>query len=235
MPKYQCPECFTVLKRDDTVEEGKKIKCPKCEVVFEAEAMTERGEKKPEPKKKKKAKAKAEPVKKAGDDEDEGGFYGVREEAEETAEEKDRRKVELGSLRDKFAKSNRGPAMATTVGPSNLLLLQGIVDCLAALALLVIALWPFVFSHDMPKGGRATEKIIMMVVAVFIFAVGCVVCYGASKLQDLGSYKWAMTGCVFGIISVLPTGAIGGVSGIMALKEETVKAGFEETLTTKDY
>jgi len=233
MPKYQCPECEAVLRRETPIAEGKKIKCPKCESVFAAVAIGEKKAPAEDAQKKAKAKPKAPPP----DDEDDevGGNYGLeKEEVDETAE-KAKKGVKYGSLRDKFEKSKRGPAMAETVQPSNLCLMQGIIDCIVAIVLMMYALWPFIFSEASPKGADAREKVMIMVGAVALFALGCGCCYGASKLQDLESYQWAMAGCIMAIISLVPVGAVGGFWGVHVLKKEEVKDGFEETLTARDY
>lgn len=232
MPKYQCPECEAILKRDTAVEEGKKIKCPKCEVIFKARALHETEEEKEREKKKAKSSA-ARTSSDDDDDEEEGGTYTVVEDTKgDDARAKD---VNYGSLRDKFAKSKRGPAMAETVRPSNLVLMQGFIDGLAGLGIVIVALWPFIFSEEAPKGTAARNKILFMLLGVFVFAIACVICYGASKLQDLESYTWAMIGCILAIISVAPTGAAGGIWGIVLLKNDEIKDAFEETQTMRDY
>jgi phage FluMu protein Com len=232
MPKYQCPECEAVLRRDTPLAAGKKIKCPKCETVFLPES-DEEAPPPPTPKKKPKPAAKAPP---SDDDDDQvGGTYGVETEKADPAADKAKKAVKYGSLRDKFEKSKRGPAMAETVRPSNLILMQGIINCLAAITLMIYALWPFIFSESSPQGAAAREKVLIMVGAVVLFALGCMVSYGASKLQDLESYNWAMAGSIMAIISLAPTGAIGGLWAIQVLKKEEVIDGFEETLTARDY
>ena len=78
MPKYRCPECESVLRREQPVPAGKKIKCPKCETVFAAKPLRDEGEE-PAPKK---ARPKSDGAKKpvaqptqaqiADDDDDDG-------------------------------------------------------------------------------------------------------------------------------------------------------------------
>jgi len=242
MPKYPCPACDAVLKREMPVPSGKKIRCPKCDFAFTAvnDEDDEPVKKKAKPAPKKEADAPKKKVKaapKPSDDEDDeevGGTYGLNT-TEEEAEAKDPKKkkkkdVEYGSLRDKYEKSKRGPAMAKTVKPSNLILLQGVINCITSLVTFVIGLWPFIFSAATPRGGEATNQILIMVGGVLGFGVGCLICYGASKMQDLESHQWAMVGSILAIISVLPTGLIGGLMGIKVLKEEDVIEGFEETI-----
>jgi sugar phosphate permease len=52
---------------------------------------------------------------------------------------------------------------------------------------------------------------------------GCLVCIGASKMQNLDSYTWAMVGAVLGILPVLV-----GIFAIAMLRNPKVIAGFEE-------
>jgi len=246
MPKYPCPACDAVLKREAPVPTGKKIRCPKCDFTFTAvnDEDDEPVKKKPTPAPKKEAdapKKKVKAPKPSGDEDDEevGGTYGLNttEEDAEAKEPKKKKKkeVEYGSLRDKYEKSKRGPAMAKTVKPSNLILLQGIIDCIVSLVTFVVGLWPFIFSAAMPRGGEATNQILIMLGGILGFGVGCLVCYGASKLQDLESYQWAMVGSILAIISILPTGLIGGLMSIKVLKDEEVLDGFEETVDARDY
>jgi len=51
MPRYQCPECEAVLKRELAVPAGKKLKCPKCSFVFLPKELPDAAAK-PEPAKK---------------------------------------------------------------------------------------------------------------------------------------------------------------------------------------
>ena len=212
MPKYQCPECEAVLKRDMPVAEGKKIKCPKCEVIFKPVAMREAAE--PEAERKK-----AKPVKKAApapvDDDDEiGGSYGVAEEKEDDDKEKKKKALNYGSLRDKYAKSKRGPAMAKLINLSNGLLFIGIVLFLASLAGVIVGLWPFVFSENMPRGAAARGKIFQIVGSVLgLVYAGCI-CFGGSKMHDLESYGWAMAGSIMTAVSGVGTGIAGLVIGL---------------------
>ena len=34
MHSYTCPKCKTILKRQEPVPPGKKMKCPKCQKIF---------------------------------------------------------------------------------------------------------------------------------------------------------------------------------------------------------
>lgn len=229
MPKYQCPECEAVLKRDTPIAEGKKIKCPKCEVIFKAEAMHDPSEdgKKPKAAEKKVAVP-------ADDDDAIGGSYGLVEEKAVTDEEAKRKHVDLGSLRDKYPKSKRGPAMAKTVTPSNLLLLAGALAGIWAILYLGWGLWPFIFSDSPPRGRQATQRVIHIVAAVIQFVVAALTCHGGSKMHGLESYNWSMASCILAILfCVPPIGLAAGIFGIVTLRDEEVLAGYEETATKR--
>ena len=211
MPKYQCPECETTLKRENPVPEGKKIKCPKCEVVFlpepvrEAKAQTQPAAKK------------AKAAKPAPDEDEEGGSYGMASDPKESeSDEKARKKkkdVNYGSLRDKFEKSKRGPAMAKLVKLTNGMLFIGVITVIGGIVGMVFGLWPFVFSENMPKGSAARNQIFTTLGALAVGIYGGCMCYGASKMHELESYGWSMVGSVltsiFGVISVLAGLGIG--------------------------
>jgi hypothetical protein len=54
-----------------------------------------------------------------------------------------------------------------------------------------------------------------------------IICIGAVKMQNLESYKWAMTACIMSIINANLLGLIGGIMGLTRLKKPEVKAAFE--------
>jgi hypothetical protein len=197
MPKYQCPECEAVLKRETPVPAGKKIKCPKCEVVFAPEALRDVAATPENVKKKAKAAKKSAPT---DDDEEEGGAYELNKGGDETPAEKKKKKVNYGSLRDKFAKSKRGPAMARVVSLSNKTLLLGIIYAILCLIGIMSGLWPFIFSDKPPTGGAAGAKIWQVVSSVVMLIYVFCVCVGGSKMHTLESYAWAMTGAVMMLI-----------------------------------
>jgi len=215
MPKYQCPECEAVLRREEPVAEGKKIRCPKCETLFIAEPVRDRDE--PKPKKKKPApapepeKKKKPPAKKpAGDDDDEeGGTYGVAADVEDAGNKKNR-DVEYGSLRDKYEKSTRGPAMALVVGPSNGMLAVGILVGFGSMLGVMALLWPYIFSEDPPTGRDSRNQVLKIVGCVLGMVYGACTCYAASKLHELLSFGWSIAGTVL-------TGIVGATFAILGL------------------
>jgi DNA-directed RNA polymerase subunit M/transcription elongation factor TFIIS len=224
MYKYQCPECEAVMKRALRVEEGKKIRCPKCETIFKAVPLSDSNADS------KKARV---PDKKATvptDDEEEGGSYGVVEEQVDTVVEARKKEVTFGSLRDKYPKSKRGPAMAKTVTPSNCILFCGALTGIAAIIYICWGLWPFIFSEQAPTGRAATIRISLVVSGVLLFVIAALICHGGSKLHTLESYNWAMAGSILCILfGVGPFGLAAGIYGIVTLRDEEVLAGFEET------
>jgi uncharacterized Zn finger protein (UPF0148 family) len=226
MPRYQCPECDAVLKREQPIPAGKKIKCPKCEFIFAAKSLEEsESEKKPsKPKAEKKpAPVAAEKKSSDGDDDDDSPYVVTTDE-----EKDDKPELYFGSLRDKYAKSKRGPAMAMTTTPSNVLIGEGLLTCIGGIAFLVISIFPLVFSKEPLTEKVIREQVVKIIIAIVIFLWGAMVCYGASKLQNLDSYRWAMVGACMGIVPLL-----GGILAIVVMRKEEVIEGFEETAELK--
>lgn len=254
MAKYQCPECEAILKRDGDLT-GKKLRCPKCETVFKAKPMREEGDA---------AKKPVAAKKKAVDDDDDeasGGTYGViKEEVEEPKEEKGKGKkkkekeVHYGTLRDKFEKSKRGPAMSRLVKPSNWLMMEGILVCLCSLIMFMWSLWPFIFSEDSLGRDRVKEQVLFALLAVVGFVLGGFMCFAASSMHELKYYQMVWAGCivgaipplaglimtiVFGLVKgemwgypfILLTGfVVGIISAFQAMASDEVKDGFQETI-----
>ena len=188
MPKYICPECQTVIRREEPVPEGKKLRCPECDSVFKPKATApakERAQQKQAAPQKPAApaKTKASPP---PEEEEEGGTYGFVHEDEIKKGKKDA-PVKFEDLRKKFPKSKIGPALALTVRPSNWMLFIGAVMVIAGIATLVYGFWPLVYSNNPPTGSRVTQRIIMMVSGVFTSCLFAFVCYCASCMHDLVS------------------------------------------------
>jgi hypothetical protein len=87
------------------------------------------------------------------DEEEEGGSYTVVSEAADPDSEEKKKEINYGSLRDKFPKSKRGPAIAKVVKPSSYILFAAALSALCAVVYLCWGLWPFIFS-DSPRGQR---------------------------------------------------------------------------------
>jgi phage FluMu protein Com len=215
MPRYQCPECEAVLKRETPVPAGKKIKCPKCEVVFAPEAIREAGAAPDAVKKKAKAVKKSAP---ADDEEEEGGAYELNKGGEETSEEKKKKKVNYGSLRDKFKKSKRGPAMARVVKLTNAQMLFGIIHAVLYLVGVMGCLWPFIFSDKPPSGGAGQWIAGASGCAALLIYTFCL-CIGSSKMHTLESYSWAMAGAVLTLVLGMIWIVVCIIATLKAIKE----------------
>ena len=232
MPRYLCPECRTILKKDKPVASGKKIKCPKCAKVFAAVDLDVGLNPPAKPKAAEaddgmdsfKLAPMAEAPKKSikeqkvlDDEEHEGGGVYLTKAEEESKPNED---INYGSLRDKFKKSKKGPAMAKTIRPSNWLTFWGFFTALLGVVGIVIAIWPYVYSEKTLSKNEQTSQILIGAGGFMNVLVGAIVCWGSSKLQNLESYPLAWLGCVLG----LPV----GLWGIIVLSDPIVKAGFQE-------
>lgn len=236
---YTCPECGATLKPANPIPAGKKIKCPKCATIFAPAAKAVAA---------KAAKPAAKPAakKKVDDEWGDNNPYAVKEEAAEEKEEMD-----FINIRDRFAKSARGPAQKEVVRPANTMLAISIKNCLIGIGVFLYGLWPFVFVTDIGDGKNANslsniarsglgedkydkpftqqDKILhywIMGGAVFWFIWNGLIVMAAYKMHTLESYAWAMTGAIMGLIAGL--GLIVSIWCLVVLSRETVKAGFAE-------
>ncbi|MBV9946553.1 MAG: hypothetical protein JOZ69_06875 [Myxococcales bacterium] len=230
---YKCtnPECGVTLKTPNRVAVGKSVKCPKCNRMF----VPEPGEKAPadgplkladEPKKPEPAPATGH---KKHDDDDEDADsvkkgYGVIAETEAEKEAAEKNKPKFTEVQEKFKKSARGPAMGLLVMPSNLLTLAGLLTSVGGISTFVYGMWPLVFNDAPPGEEELDEAIVYMMMGICTLFWGAMVCFGASQMQELASYPWAMVGSVMGVAPFLV-----GIYGIVMLQNPKVKAGFEET------
>ncbi len=246
---YTCPnpDCGATLKTATRVQAGKSVKCPKCGNPFvpeKEEAVPAAGTfkladedpparkasagKKPEPKKEPAAPAAA--VKKPFAEEDEESDesirkgYGVVVETEAEKKEAEKNKPDFGEVQDKFKKSARGPAQSLLVMPSNLLTGAGLLTIAGGIMLFVMGMWPLVFNDAPPGEEELDEAIIYMLMGAVTFVWGGFVCWGASQMQELGSYPLAMVGAIMGIVPLLV-----GIFGVIMLQNPKVKAGFAES------
>ncbi len=240
---YTCPnsDCGVTLKTPDRVPAGKRVKCPKCNRHFTPEPEEE------SPPSSKKTDAAAGLFKFADDpkkpdtsppppppppiadddDEDEESVrrgYGVVKDTEEELAEARKNKPKFGAVQDKHKKSARGPAIALLVMPSNLLTFEGLVTAAGGIVLFVIGMWPLVFNDAPPGDEEVEEAIVAMLLGLMTFGWGAFICFGASQMQELRSYMWAMAGSVMGVLPLLV-----GIYGIVMLQNPKVKAGFEES------
>lgn len=213
-PKDAGPETF---KLADEIATAKKRSAGSAKSSSPAKPGAKPESPKPEPTPKKKP---------ADEDDDEESIkkgYGVIKETEAEIEEANKNKPKFTEVQDKFKKSARGPAQALLVMPSNLLTAEGLITVAAGIFIFIVGMWPLVFN-DAPPGDEETEEAFeQMAVGLFAFAWGALVCYGASHMQELGSYTWAMIGSVLGLLPLLL-----GIFAIIMLQNPKVKAGFEE-------
>lgn len=150
--------------------------------------------------------------------------YGVVGETEEEIKKSEDAKVKFGRVEDKYKKSARGPAVALLVMPSNLLTAEGLITAIGGILLFITGMWPLAFN-DAPLGDEETEEaIVQMLLGCLTFLWGAVICFGASQMQELKSYMWAMLGAVMGVLPLLV-----GIFAIIMLTNPKVKDGFSES------
>jgi hypothetical protein len=247
------PDCGATLKSPGRAPAGKQVKCPKCGRPFvpepeEAPAPAAAGpgtfklaDEEPPPRKgpagKGKPKAAAPPPPPAGsaapksrfadeneeDDEAIKKGYGVVKESQEEIDRAEKNKPKFTEIQDKFKKSARGPAVSLLVMPSNLLTLEGVITAVGGLVIFVYGMWPLVFNDAPPSDEEVDEAIVTMVLGLVAFGWGALICVGASQMQELRSYTWAMAGAVMGVLPLLV-----GIYALMMLQNPKVKAGFAE-------
>jgi uncharacterized Zn finger protein (UPF0148 family) len=224
MHQYTCPKCKTLLRRQDPVPTGKKIKCPKCATIFAPAAV---------------------PVGKAKDDEvDQSPYKVVTDEEQEEHIQEEKQRAAMGLVEDRFEKSMRGPAQGRVTVPSNLLTAVGIFYGFLCILVFLYGLFPLVFQSyyldtehynklrkDAPEQLAAewktvqTTRAIYMVGAIFGFMYAGLICVGAFKMRTIESYSWAMTGSIMAALTIaFPI----GIWCIVTLRDPTVIEGFEE-------
>jgi hypothetical protein len=243
---YTCPnpDCGVTLKTPNRVAPGKSVKCPRCARPFVPESGDDAGgtlklADEPEARKPAKTAAKPEPPKPEppkpeaskpfADDDDEDAEsikkgYGIVKATDEELEQEAKNKPAFGEVQDKFKRSARGPAQALLVMPSNLLTGEGLLTMAGGVLMFVVGMWPLVFNDAPPGDEEMEEAIVTMLLGSLTFIWGAGICFGASQMQELNSYTWAMAGSVMGVLPLLV-----GVFGIVMLLNPKVKAGFEES------
>jgi len=231
--KYTCPECSSVLRPANPVPPGKKIKCPECAAIFVPVPGSAAGAPAVKSSKDKNksvpaAAVASAPAKKKSDDDDDDidAAYGIATDPNAGVAEP---KVHFGSLRDKYAKSKRGPAMAKVVKPANTIMFIAILFCIACLIMAVAAIFPIVFTEKALPSDRMNSQLLQLFLWVLGFCWGGLIIMGCSKMQSLESYNWAMAGSVMAV----PLFFI-GVMGIVALRDPSVIEGFEEEPPSPD-
>ncbi|OWK38575.1 hypothetical protein [Fimbriiglobus ruber] len=156
-------------------------------------------------------------------EEEDANPYGVLKETEEELLLAEKNKPKFGDVADKFKKSTRGPASALLVLPTNLLVGEGSLTGIAGVMLVIVGLWPLIFTDASPSDEEYAEQLVWIFGGFVLLLWGSLVCMGASKMQNLESYAWALIGSVMGIFPLLA-----GIFAIIALRDPRVIAGFEE-------
>jgi hypothetical protein len=173
----------------------------------------------------------AEPEKKSPflDDDDGPKTYGLVKESEEEQRLAEKNKPVFGNVKDKFAKSARGPAAALLVTPVNLLLFQGGMLCLFGLfyAFFWQGLWGIVFTGGTPPSDEEfTEYLGWVFIGIVCTIWGAITCFGAVQGITLGSYPWAVVAGFFGLFPLFA-----GVFMLLTIWDPRVLAGFAEPET----
>lgn len=203
MHEYTCPECQSVLKSSKPAPEGKKIRCRECGHAFVPGAA---------------------PPKPSYVEEASG--YGVIKEDDSAHAEERKAALKFDDVADKFKRSSRGPAMALMVLPTNLLVAQGGLMFVAGIGLILYGLFPLVFSEVEPSEDEYREQAGYLLFGFLIFLWSCLICFGASQMQNLESYTWAWVGALAGIPA--------GIFAMVMLRNPKVIAGFQEMVGALD-
>ncbi len=159
----------------------------------------------------------------AADDEDDISAYGVIKETEEELRLAEVNKPKFLNMADKFKKSARGPAQALLVLPTNLLVAEAAVTGIASVGAVVVGLFPLVFTDAPPSDEEIAEQVVIIFAGLVGLLWASIIAIGASKMQALESYAWAMIGAVFGIVPLLA-----GIFALVTLRDERVRKGFAE-------
>ncbi len=213
MFEFKCPECEAEFKSPKRPPEGKKIRCKQCEATFIP-----------------KVKEIAAPVPNTqapssviDDLENDVNPYGLVEEKETEEQLAAKKKVRFDGVDDKKKRSARGPAMSLLVMPANLLIAEGGLTFVIGLATVIWGMWPLIFTDVSPSEDDYADQIPLILFGVLLAVWGAMICLGASRMQNLESYTWAMTGAVLGILPLLV-----GVFALIMLRNPKVVAGFME-------
>jgi hypothetical protein len=240
MFQYECPECGNKVKLAQQAVPGKNLRCPVCETTFtpraETIALVEEPKARPVAAKPAAARpAAARPAAKpvaaqpparpvvVDDNDNDVTPYGVIQETEEEKRLAAKNKPTFTETHDKFKKSARGPASALLVLPTNLLIAEGSLTGIVGVGAVVVGLWPLIFTDAPPSDEEIAEQVVIIFGGLVALVYGGLICVGASKMQSLESYAWAMIGSVLGIFPLLA-----GIFAIVALRDPRVIAGFEE-------
>src|ERR1043166_8328808 len=164
MHSYTCPKCKTILKRQEPVPPGKKMKCPKCQKIFAPDEV------------------------KMQEEEERNAYKVLEDQEQEDLLREEKQRAAMGRVKDPYKKSARGPALAKCVQPAGWMLTAGIVVGFVCLTLFVIGIFPIAFKSfylDSPQYKKmdaaslqlawediVIQRIIIMSISVvyFVFA-----------------------------------------------------------------
>ncbi len=208
---FKCPECKAEFKTGKRPPEGKKIRCKECEATFVPKV------------KELQAPASAATPEVPVDPDNDVNPYGVVEEIETEDQKAARKKVRFDGVDDKKKRSARGPAMSLLVMPANLLIAEGALTFVIGLGTMIWGMWPLIFTDISPSDDDYAEQLPLVLFGILLAVWGAMICLGASRMQNLESYTWAMTGAVLGILPLLV-----GVFALIMLRNPKVLAGFME-------
>lgn len=212
---FKCPECKTEFKTGKRPPEGKKIRCKHCEATFTPKVRELEAAAPPIPE---------QPAAKPIDDPDnDANPYGVVEEIDTEEQKAAKKKVRFDGVDDRKKRSARGPAMSLLVMPANLLIAEGALTFLIGLGTMVWGLWPLIFTDVSPSEDDYADQLPIVLFGILLAVWGAMICLGASRMQNLESYTWAMTGAVLGILPLLV-----GVFALIMLRNPKVIEGFME-------
>jgi hypothetical protein len=242
MPTYSCPDCKTKVQSATAAQPGQKFQCPECDAIFvpRAEALALKEDDPPPAAAKAKAatanKAKLTPTAAAqpaaprasmhDDLDNDNSTYAMIQESEEEQRLAEKNKPTIGSIRDRFKKSARGPAAALLVTPSNLLMAQGGLFCIFGLAAVIYGIWPLLFTDVSPSDEEIAEQVAIIFIGIGSLVWGGITVYGAYEMVTLGSRGWAIVGALFGLLPLLA-----GIFALTTLWDPRVVAGFAEPET----
>jgi cadmium resistance protein CadD (predicted permease) len=220
------------VKLAQALPPGKKIRCNVCQAAFAPRAETIALKDEP-PARPAKAAAKpaapvaAQPARPSVVEDDDDDYnvtpYGVVEESEEEKQLTEKNKPKFTDVRDKYKKSARGPAQGLLVMPVNLLIAEGAITGIVGVLTVIVGLWPLVFTDAPPSDEEIAEQVVIIFGGLVLLGWGSLICVGASKMQSLESYAWALVGAVLGIFPLLA-----GIFALITLRDPRVIAGFEE-------
>ncbi|MCU0703878.1 MAG: hypothetical protein MUF18_07855 [Fimbriiglobus sp.] len=247
MPSYTCPDCQAKVKSEKEARPGQKFTCPECDATFSPRADTIAFKDDPPARPKAVKSAVVKPAtarpsapaspppppapepRKMDDDDDGPMTYGLVKESEEEQRLAEKNKPIFGAVKDKFAKSARGPAAALLVTPVNLLLFQGGLLCLFGLfwAFFWQGLWGIIFTGGTPPSDEEfTEYLGWVFIGIICTLWGAITCYGAVQGITLGSYPWAVVAGFFGLFPLFA-----GLFMLLTIWDPRVLAGFAEPET----